>query len=55
LITDPLLLLGIHFLSQNQNLGCVYWIEPIHTAGEASSFGYYIIATHWLLLQAFLE
>jgi hypothetical protein len=41
LITDNLLLC-INLLSQNQNCGCVYWIGPIHTAGEVSLFAHYI-------------
>jgi hypothetical protein len=46
LITDPLLLC-IHFLSQNQNLGCIYWNKPIHTAGEVSLFGHYMVAANF--------
>jgi hypothetical protein len=43
-----------HFLSSDQNSGCVYWIEPIYTAGEVSLFSYYMTATKWLTLQPFL-
>jgi hypothetical protein len=42
LITD-LLLLCINFLSQSQNCGCVYWIEPIHAASDVSLLAHYMV------------
>jgi hypothetical protein len=54
-VTDPFLLCVIHFQPQNKNCGCVYLIEPIHTADEVSLIGPYLVAANWILMQAILE
>jgi hypothetical protein len=47
--------LFVFIFCQKIKTGCVYWIEPIHTADEVSLFGHYMVVSNWLFLQAFLE
>lgn len=45
-------LLCTNFLSQNQNCGCVCWIEPIHATSEVLLLVHYMVVENWLLLPA---